>query len=282
MALIDVAIPTYNCAAYIGEALDSIFSQGEHEFRVLVVNDGSTDNTEDVLQPYMDRIVYFSKPNEGVVKTRNYAMDRLKGDFVAFLDADDVWLPGKIDKQLAVLEGDAGVGGVYANASLVNREGKSEGRAYIQGEIREELVPDIYPYLFLKNPIPTSTLILRREILEKAGKFDPALPGTEDYDMWLRVARLARLQYIDESLALYRVHGSNISNNLLVRHRDNLIILNRHLKHSPDIRARLGRRLSDRLVREHYSYAYWLYKAGRHFSAAAQLLPLMRHKLFSG
>ena len=281
MALVDIVIPTYNCAAYIGKALESVFSQGDHSFRILVVNDGSTDDTEDVLQPYMDRIEYFSKPNEGVVATRNYALERLESEFVAFLDADDVWLPGKIDKQIAVLTSDASVGGVYGNARLIDHEGASRNRVYVSQEIREELVPDIYPFLFLKNPIPTSTLILRREHLETAGKFDDALPGTEDYDMWLRVARSTRLQYIDEPLALYRVHGSNISNNLLARHRDNLIILYRHLEHSPEIHGALGRRLSERLAREHYSYAYWLYKAGRRFSAAAQLLPLARYKLFA-
>lgn len=281
MALIDVVMPTYNCAEYIGEAIDSIFSQGDHAFRVLVINDGSSDNTEDVLEPYMDRIEYFSKPNEGVVATRNFALDRLESDFVAFLDADDVWQPGKIDKQLATLNRDGGIGGVYANAVLVDRRGNPNGRDYVDEEIRADLVPDIYPYLFLKNPIPTSTMILRREHLEKAGRFDSALPGTEDYDMWLRIARSTRLKYIDEPLARYRMHGSNISNNLLVRHRDNLIILNRHLNQSPEVRTSLGRRLSRRLVREHYSYAYWLYKSGRRFRAAAQLLPWMRYKLLA-
>lgn len=280
MALIDVVMPTYNAAAYIGEALDSIFSQGDYAFRVIVVNDGSTDNTEQVLQPWMDRIAYFSKPNEGVVKTRNYALDRLEGDFVAFLDADDVWLPGKIEKQLAILNSNAEIGGVYGNANLIDSEGKADGRSYIKQEIREELVPDLYAYLFLKDPIPTSNLILRRAVLEQAGRFDPALPGTEDYDMWLRVARLTLLHYIDEPLSLYRVHGSNISRNLLVRHRDNLIILKRHLQRSPEIRARLGRRLSARLAREHYAYAYWLYKAGQPLGAAAQVLSFMRYKLF--
>lgn len=281
MALVDIVIPTYNCAAYIGSALDSIFSQGDRAYRVLVVNDGSTDDTEEVLQPYMDRIEYFSKPNEGVVATRNYALERLESEFVAFLDADDVWLPGKLDKQLAVLESDASVGGVYGNACLIDHEGTSRDRVYVGEEIRDELVPDLYPFLFLKNPIPTSTLVLRREHLDTAGEFDDALPGTEDYDMWLRVARSTRLHYIDEPLALYRVHGSNLSNNLLARHRDNLIILYRHLEHSPEVRAVLGRRLSERLAREHYSYAYWLYKAGRRLAAAAQLLPLVRYKLFA-
>jgi len=280
MAQIDVVMPAYNAAEYIADALDSIFLQSGFRFRVLVVNDGSTDNTEEVLQPYMNRISYFRKPNGGVVSARNYALERLESKFVAFLDADDVWLPGKVESQLTILNDDEEIGGVYGNADLIDGRGSPMGRRYISDIARADLGQDLYSCLFLKNPIPTSTLILRREILEEAGRFDGSFPGTEDYDMWLRIARLAQLTFVDAPLALYRVHEHNLSKNLLARHRDNLIILKRHIQCSPEIRTRLGRRLTERLAREHYAYAYWLYKAGRPLGALAQVFSFVRYKIF--
>jgi len=209
--LVSVVIPTYNGASYIREAVDSALAQKYQPLEVIVVDDGSTDNTEDVLKPVMGRIRYIKKANGGPAGARNAGIKEAKGEFIAFLDGDDVWEPHKLTWQMPAFE-NANVGLAYANVSVMD-EGGNPLEHTIRLAKSEGLV---FEDLFRKNFIPTSTVVARKSCIEKAGYFDEnrELISVEDYDLWLKIAANHRVRRVDMVLAKYRRHPHNISTDL--------------------------------------------------------------------
>jgi glycosyltransferase involved in cell wall biosynthesis len=176
-----------------------------------VADDGSTDHTADIVRSYPEKVIYLKLEHAGMPAVpRNVALRITRGDYVAFLDSDDEWLPRKLEKQVAILDEHPEVGLVCSNAILKREsEDESEERYLAPGHGRNGLV---LCDLLRDNFVITSTTVIRRSLLDVAGVFsdDLLLRGVEDYDLWLRIAAISALHYVPEPLAVYRDHGTSI------------------------------------------------------------------------
>lgn len=205
MPLVSVVIPAYNAGPFLGEALDSVFAQGYADLEVIVVDDGSTDNTREVAESYGDRIRYIRQDNAGASAARNRGIREAKGDFVAFLDADDLWVPSKLQKQLELFDQRPELGMVITDCIAFGEWGE-----YVPpGDKRERLmVGDICQNIFLYSGVGTPSVMVRREVFDKVGMFNENLPLAEDDNMWIRIAADYPVELIDEVLVRVRDHAN--------------------------------------------------------------------------
>lgn len=222
-ARVSVIMPAYNTAHYIREAIDSVLEQDYPNKELIVIDDGSTDGTVEVLRSYGDRITLLTQHNQGSAVARNAGLEAARGEYIAFLDSDDVWLPGKLRLQIEHLQRHPDVGMVYARWSVWKPEadglfppladlGKLNGRASgDDASAPQGLVPErsgwLYNRLLFSSLLHTITVLARREFVDTVGRFDPELKRGQDYDFWIRASRLTEIHQLDRVLALYRVHG---------------------------------------------------------------------------
>jgi glycosyltransferase involved in cell wall biosynthesis len=195
---VSVIIPSYNYARYLGEAIDSALGQTLPPLEVIVVDDGSTDDTPDVLAKYGDRIRVLRQKNAGVAVARNSGIAAARGEYVAFLDADDVWLPRKLELQMARFDGSIGL--VHCGVEF----GSAIQLPRVEGDVADALLllePDVIH-------APGSTVVVPKRVAEEVGGFDPSLPASEDWDFIYRVATRTRVAAVPEPLVHYRKHGS--------------------------------------------------------------------------
>lgn len=184
---VSVIIPAYNTATLIPRCLDSVFAQTYSEFEAVVVNDGSPDTAEleMALAPYRDRIVYIKQQNKRAAGARNTAIHHSKGEFLAFLDSDDAWLPEHLALQVRMLEQDPSLDLVYADCLVIGdpqHQWNFMDRCPSRGEATfSTLVVE-------RCQIAVSTVVVRKSAIVRAGLFDESLPCFDDYDMWLRTA----------------------------------------------------------------------------------------------
>jgi len=210
--LVSVVIPAYNVGSLIAQTLDSVFAQHHRNFEVFVVNDGSPDTPvlEAALAPYRDRITYIVQENAGPSVARNAGVERARGELIAFLDADDIWLPqtlsnqvarAKANRDAAVFHGDAEVIGDPTAAGMTLRQlNRSGGEASFAAIVTE------------RYTLTTSSTVIRREWWQRMGGFDPALRRSEDYDLWLRIAHAGgRFDATPRVLVKYRRHDQSTS-----------------------------------------------------------------------
>lgn len=194
--------------AYLPETLESVLQQTCLDFEVLIINDGSSDHIINWADQIPDpRIKLISQANQGVSVARNTAIKQAQGEYVAFLDADDLWEPTKLEKQLHCFENEAAVGLVYTWAALIDRLGKPTGRifaSHVEGNVWEKIVVDD----MISNG---SSPMVRRSCFETVGVFDPNASHCADRDMWTRIAAHYLFKVIKEPLTLYRIHSNNMS-----------------------------------------------------------------------
>jgi glycosyltransferase involved in cell wall biosynthesis len=268
MDLVSVIIPTYNSAAYLVEAVRSVLAQTWQDFEILVVDDGSTDGTADALGAFRERVRYLRQDRAGPAVARNRAILSARGKYVAFLDADDVWLPPKVARQVALMNARPELVLSYTDFSR-GPEGVAAGESQLK-HYAHKATGDVFYPLFRTNFIHTSTVLVRREALAGSGLFDPGLRGSEDIELWLRLARRGEFGCVEEVLTAVRRHAGNTTKTLeFVRHqvRATRLML---LRWGPDpaaarlIRRRLGRCCWDlahaELVHGNYGSAraaYW-------------------------
>ncbi|MDB5183178.1 MAG: glycosyltransferase [Candidatus Saccharibacteria bacterium] len=216
MRYISVIIPTFNRAAYIKEAIDSVLEQNvpkDWGLEVIVTDDGSTDDTAYVLEPYYDKITFLKLPHSGKPSVpRNAAIRAAKGELIAFQDSDDLWAQDKLVKQLPFFD-DATVMMSFGNAEIMNMAGDKSGKKIADSKSLD--AAEDFRKLLKQNTISTLTVMVRASAFRKTGLFDEAdsLRAVEDYELWLRIAASfpRGLRNIDSVLAYYRVHDQNIS-----------------------------------------------------------------------
>lgn len=210
---VSVIIPTYNYGRFIADAVRSVLLQTSDPFEIIVVDDGSTDDTENIVRGFGDRVRYIRQENAGVCSARNRGVAESSGDFIAFLDADDIWLPEKLERQLAKFDEDDEIGLVHcAMREFDSETGKTVKMHQEGGEgwIADDL-------LLWEKPVitgPGGTVIVRREVFEKSGGFDPKLKVGEDWDFCYRVARLYKVGFVTEALVKYRSHSASAHRNV--------------------------------------------------------------------
>lgn len=208
--LVSVIIPCFNASQYISEAISSVLNQTYSNYEIIVIDDGSTDNTKTAIEIHFHSIKYFYKDNGGPASARNLGIAKANGEYIAFLDADDYWLPDKLALQIDVLKTNSQYGLIHSNY-LIREEGRD---LYPRFLTHKPPSGNVFESLFIDNHIGNLTVVIRRECLEAIGRFDESreLISIEDYEFWLRIARSFEIRYIDKPVAVYRVHATNISN----------------------------------------------------------------------
>ena len=210
MPTVSVIMPAYNAARTIGESIESVQSQSFADWELIICDDASTDGTATAVAPYLadNRVRLVQSPqNSGAAgKPRNLAMAHACGQWLAFLDADDVWLPAKLQTQLAYGQRHPEVDVVHS-ACRFWENGQLRRQRYLPTR-KNEVEGNIYNHLIWRNSVVTSTVILKREMLNQIGGFDENLFMVEDHDLWIRISQKHLFGYVYEPLVLYRTHSS--------------------------------------------------------------------------
>lgn len=232
---VSVIIPAHNAGRTIEETLQSVFAQTWRGFEVIVVNDGSTDATARVLAPHIaaGRIVYLETANGGPSGARNCGIARARGEFIAFLDADDLWLPDKLEKQLRRFEQTPQIGLVYTDMVNFSRNGEGATTLFQQ---KQPVAGRILDRLFFGNFILTSTVLVRKAALHAVGGFDPNLWVNEDIELFLRLAEQIEFDFINEVLVRRRLRqGSLIHTCGEQIHLQDLALIDTWCRRRPDL-----------------------------------------------
>jgi glycosyltransferase involved in cell wall biosynthesis len=210
--LVSVVIPTFNNAGMVVQAVESALAQTYDNLEVIVVDDGSEDDTSAMLARYEHRVRYVPKPNGGPASARNVGIDTARGEWVAFLDDDDTWVPHKLSRQLAAARRHELCGAVFSDFEVVSDVGVE------QRTVKERMrrVPSgwIFGRLFWHNFICTSTVLTRRDVLVDVGGFNEALRQSEDWHLWLRIAARHQWGFVDEVLASHHARPENLSSSI--------------------------------------------------------------------
>jgi len=210
--LVSAIIPNYNYARYVGEAVESALGQTYPNIEVIVVDDGSTDNSLEVLQQYRERIKIIEQKNSGVCVARNRGVAESTGEYIAFLDADDVWLPEKIEKQVAKLASGKDLGLVHVGVIDIDASGNELATHLngMAGDVSVELM------MFEKAVIlgGGSGVMIPRTVFNKVEGFDETLSTSADWDLYFRISSAYSVGFIGEPLLRYRLHGSNMHSNI--------------------------------------------------------------------
>lgn len=221
MPTVSVIIPAYNAEQFIADTVQSVLDQTFQDFEIIVVDDGSKDGTVAALGAFGDRIQVHCQSNAGVAKARNNGVRLARGTWIAFLDADDLWLPTKLEKQLAL----SGVPMSYTDRLNIGQRGDLPD---VQSTVRPMHSGDIFlPLLLEGNFITNTSVLIRRDLFQELGGFYTGLNGTEDWDLWIRVAERNPVGFIPEQLVKYRFHNGGISNNYARMNRDRMEVLTR-------------------------------------------------------
>ena len=205
LPLVSVVIPTFNSAWSLKEAIESVLAQTYEQLEILVIDDGSTDNTAEVVAEFSDIITYMRQNNMGVSVARNCGILSSHGKYIAFLDSDDIWFPNKIELQVALMEEHSNLDVVYTDHCHTDAEG-------VIGEPKTACFnasEPVYYQLLAGNFINTSTVMVRLTAIAKSGVFSADFSGAEDYDLWLRLAKSGEFGHVCTVLATYRKHQFN-------------------------------------------------------------------------
>jgi len=227
MPKVSVIIPTYNRAKFLSLALASVLNQTFQDFEIIIVDDNSQDNTQEFVTDFDDKRIKYIRheTNKGVAASRNTGVISSDGEYIAFLDDDDEWLPHKLEVQVDLLEKSSSIiGAVYSGAFKVE---SSNGNVLAQHTPKKR--GDVFNEMIVGNCAgPTSTLLLRRECFEKVGLFDVNIGFGEDYDMWLRISQGYHFDYIEEPLVRYSIQNNGLSNNYEIRLKGAEALLSKH------------------------------------------------------
>ena len=222
--LVSVVIPAYNAADLTVETVESVLAQTYSDVEVIVVDDGSTDHTRPAMSPFGSRISYIYKENGGACSARNAGLRASRGEYVAFLDCDDLWLPTKAERSVAALQAYPEAGMVFTSCLIVDGSGETID------EYRKPVNPaDVHSDLLRGNFIPAPTVVMRRKSVDEIGLFDEHIFVPADWDYWLRMSAGFPVCYVDESLSKYRF-SSNYSIRNVERSLEEIeYVLKKHL-----------------------------------------------------
>ncbi len=219
---VSVVIPAYNAIAYLPKTITSALQQSFQDFEIVVVDDGSTDGTCEWAASLADsRIRAIAQSNGGCASARNRGIRETKGDYIAFLDADDIWEPEKLEKQARVLDSYPSVG--LVNTWISNIDGQGQpieklGKPTAEGQVWASVIEE--------NPVMCgSAPMVRRQCFEAVGEFDETVPSAEDWDMWIRIAKQYEFAVVKEPLVRYRIHTESSSHNLKLHLQSRLSVI---------------------------------------------------------
>jgi glycosyltransferase involved in cell wall biosynthesis len=208
--LVSVVIPTYNRAQYIAETIESVLAQTYPNLEIIVIDDGSTDNTEEVVSKFIPKIQYIKQKNSERGASRNHGLRLAKGEYISFLDSDDLWLPDKINEELNFFLKNLSVGVVYSDAIQIAAEGnplKFLKRKTFSGKVTEKLLEN--------NFVSMGAHLIRTDAIRKIDGFreERELSGSEDWEMWIRLSTITDFAHLHKTTSKIRTHPANTMNN---------------------------------------------------------------------
>jgi glycosyltransferase involved in cell wall biosynthesis len=285
---VSVVIPTYNCAPYLPEALNSVLGQGYEPIEVVVIDDGSTDDTLDVAARYGSRIKLLTQSNAGPAAARNRALQETSGEYVAFLDGDDLWLPGKLEAQTRFLAKRPEVRVLYTGFKAWRTD--ASGRFPCPMDFATTLPGDtidedgsgwIYHKLLFDSLIHIIAAVVHKSVFEEVGLFDDGLSTGSDYDFWIRVSRKFEIFKLANVYALYRIHPNSITHRPQAKN-NHYALVTRALRTwgpiGPDGTAADLRALDSHLASVCFMYGYQHFWHGSRLTALNAFLQAARHR----
>jgi glycosyltransferase involved in cell wall biosynthesis len=228
-------MPVYRGEQFVAAAIESVLAQTYRSFELVIVNDGSPDGSARKISRFIDhpQIRYIEQANAGVAAARNTGLGNARGDLIALLDQDDLWLPAKLERQVAFLNAHAGVGLVHSRVECINAAGET---CPCTGAIW------VYPFeglcagrLLLGNGIAPLTVLTRRVCIDDVGGFDQRFAPADDWELWMRIARRHAFGFMDEATARYRVHEENVSKDHLTMQQTVLSVIDSICERFPDV-----------------------------------------------
>ena len=259
MPRVSVVMPSYNCAQYLAEAVDSALAQTYRDFEIVVVDDGSKDNTEEVARRYGSKIQYIKQENRGLPGARNTGIRASSGEYIALLDADDSWFPEKLARQIPEFA-DPEVGLVYSDLRVV----------YDNGEVVPSFLSGrplaasghVFDRVLQSGFIIPSSVILRRSCVEQVGLFDESMRSQEDVEMWLRVCLRWKVKLVAEPLVNRRQRAGALTENDDLRTAYHIKLFHKALE-IPGLSAENRARILRRLANSYYERGYYCLDAGK-------------------
>lgn len=258
--LVSVIVPVYNRAHLVAETIESILLQTYQPVEIILINDGSSDGSLAVLREYESRypkwIRVVDQPNQGQTVARNNGIKVAQGQFIAFLDSDDLWVKDKLERQIPRFE--PGVGLVYSGTEIIDEAGQT-----VRFEPADETMSGyIYPQLLIKNRMTGGTVVVTADSLSRVGFFSTDFQAAENWDLWLRICKVYSTRVVSDPLVKYRIHCNNMSGDGQLMLRAKLQIIEKHCDvHSKDgVVARYSRR----------AYADYHYREGLNYFSKAQ------------
>lgn len=281
---VSVVIPAYNAAWCVRRAVDSVLAQTLRDFELIVVDDGSTDETASVLRRYGDALRIVSKPNGGMSSARNAGIREARGRYLAFLDADDRWQPTKLVRQVALMEARPELAFCAATATLEDMDGHPVGAWACNSRATIGVAEVFASHANIAGG--ASSVLARRELIQSLGGFDEALFGAEDTDLWIRLAACGAFACIDEPLVVVLKRPGSVSRNRQAMRAGALAMTRKNRRLLPtDKQGAFWRSLYAGTLCD---YAKWAYRDGNNVDALRDLLkafalaPLSRGRLVAG
>ena len=230
--LVSVVIATYNMGQYLPLAVQSILDQTYTNLEVVIIDDGSKDDTEALIQPKLAdaRVRYLKQENQGQPRAKNNGINACKGEFVAFCDGDDLWTPNKLELQLPCFEQNPNVAVVSTDISRMDKHG-----VYMDAPVRQRYSGKITEKLILTNCISFGTAIVRKDVLDSVNGFDIDLPMGIDWDLWLRISINHEFYHLNEITYLYRIWSGQMSKNYRGRIKNTFKILDKFFANNPKL-----------------------------------------------
>ncbi len=234
--LVSVVIPAYNAARFLPEAVESVLSQTYGNIEVLVVDDGSTDETGSVVEPFSadKRFRYHFKENGGPSSARNAGVHLAKGSHIAFMDGDDVWYPHKLETQMPLFDQHPSPGVVFSDRHLIDERGRPmSGCPWTPYR-----GPKLYERLLVENFVPTSSAVVAAEVFQSVGFFDESQLLSEDCDFWLRASVCYTFDFVSEPLEAHRKWSMQATANKVAMAEAGLAVRRRFLERNPGLVSR--------------------------------------------
>jgi len=282
MARVSVIIATYNRAHVVSEAIDSVLAQTYRDFEIIVVDDASTDNTAEVLARYGDQIRYIRRQtNGGCAATRNDGIRASTGEFIAFLDSDDLYEPNRLESAISFLDKRGEYGAVYAEMLRVNPDAYPASQHWVAAR-GGGCSGWVFDALLEHAQIMTPAITIRREVLARVGLFDETLRSGFDSDLWWRIARTTQIGYVDEIVCTYRVTPRSLCQSGSRTSGSWVRLCRKALDTYEGLTAHQRRLITQRLSAELRLYACHLAREGRHREARAACLEAVQVALAAG
>lgn len=277
--LVSVIIPAYNCSDWISDTLESVLNQDYQNIEIIVIDDGSTDNTRNIVCSFGKKVKYFYKINGGQSSARNLGIKYALGKYIAFIDSDDLWVKEKLTLQVELLENN---NFKWAYSDGIAFDSSSKAILFRFKEMSRQYDGDILINLFQSCFIPMPSVIINKEVFSNIGYFneDYNFRNREDWEMWIRIAEVYPVALIPEILVKYRVHQNSVtgSESLIERLNGNILVVKQAALRNP---KKLGRYENKVLYNLHYSNALALALSGQQSSAKKIFQRAIRFKPFS-